>query len=127
MLSAEPSPFKYPLINTVPEHKKGSRQCCDNHNHPQLKTHRLANPLMITLSKILCRKNPCTGDTAKYAKVVDKNQLVYNRHARHLFCANLPYHDIVKQADKISDAILYHDRHRNHQHHPVKIPVPNKF
>ena len=50
---------------------------------------------MIPLPKILCRKNTSARHAAKNAQVIDKNQLVYDRYARHLFCANLPDHNVV--------------------------------
>ncbi len=107
--------------------KENRRQRCYDCDHPELEAHRLAHPLMVSLPEILRREDARTGHAAKNAQIVDKYQLVDDRHARHLFCADLPDHNVVKQADKVGDPVLYHDRHRDHQHHLVKVPVPNEF
>ena len=50
---------------------------------------------MIALTKILCCENTSARHAAKDAQIVHKNQLVYDRHARHLFRADLPDHNVI--------------------------------
>ena len=87
----------------------------------------MSNAFFIFLSKVLRGKNACSGYTAEQTEIIDKEQLIDNGYAGHLFCADLPDHDVVQQTHKVGNAVLNHDGYGDGQYHFVKIPISYEF
>ena len=78
-------------------------------------------------SVILRRKNTRRRDRTENQKIENENELIDDGNARHGFRTELSDHDVIKQADEIGDAHLYHPRNGNHQNFFIKSAVADKF
>lgn len=92
----------------------------DDGYHPYLVAHGLTDTLVILLTEILCGEDTGSGHPAKQAEIVYKKKLIDDGNAGHLLCSDPSDHDIVKQADKVGDTVLDHDRNGNGKDHFIK-------
>ena len=89
---------------------RGGQNQAGDHFKPE----GMADSIMVSAAEKLGAKDSCAGDHPENADIIDKQQLVHNGHARHLFRAHHSHHNVVQKADKICDAVLNHDRHGDH-------------
>ncbi len=75
---------------------KGQKPGCRNkQTEPQFHAECIPDSLLVSASIILRRKNTCAGYAAENTEIENQDQLIDDGHAGHLFCADLPHHNIV--------------------------------
>ena len=104
----------------TPAQEQKDRKDGDDGYHPYLVAHGLTDTLMILLTEILCGEDTGPGHSAKQAEIVYKKKLIDDGDAGHLLRSDPSDHDVVKQADKVGDTVLDHDRNGNGKNHFIK-------
>ena len=109
---------------------KGKQQDRSRAKHQRavkLEAKGVAHALVVALSEKLRTKQPRTRDRPEDAEVKHEQQLVDDRHARHLLGSDLPNHDVVQKAYEIGNTVLNEDRHHNGKQRSVKRAASNIF
>ena len=72
----------------------------------QPESERIAHTLPVARSEKLRAEDGGTGQSAEDGQIVNKDQLVHDRHAAHRYGAESADHEIVEQGYKIGNALL---------------------
>ena len=86
----------------------------------KLEPEGVAHALGVGRAVELSSKNSGAGAGTENAQVKDKNQAIDDGHAAHGNGAHLTDHDVVKQGNKVRDAVLNDNGHGNPKNTAVK-------
>ena len=120
----QPKPLrKEQRFQKSPKRKQRQRQCSHRQAHDDLKAEGMADAVMVTLAMELGGEDARTGGGAEHAQVEDHGQLVGNGHAGHGQLTYRADHDVIQQAYKLGDAVLYGDGNGDEQNLFQKGPI----
>ena len=94
---------------------------------PELDAKDIPHAVAVALAEKLCAENARAGHAAEHAEIEYEHELIRDRHARHLLCADLSDHDVIEQTDKVRDAVLDHDRNGKRKNHGIECFIADKF
>ena len=111
----------------APQQEDGHAQRGQGQADEQLKPEGVADAPVILGAVELSGEDARAGAGSKNAQVKDKHQAVDNGNTAHGNGAHLAHHDVVKQGDKVCNAVLNHDGDGYPQDTAVKRPVRNQW
>ena len=94
---------------------------------PKLEAQNVPHTVRIALSCVLRAEDAGARKSAENGQVENKDKLICYCNAAHLLRAEPAHHYIVKNRNKLSDAVLNHDRYHYCEHCPIESAGAYKF